>query len=82
MNDFKERQRGEEAKYALDEETKFKIAARRITMVTPCLGKHVPRANRQTVVTPIDAVPKGRAQVFGNRAFMLDRQIRNTAPCI
>ena len=29
MTDFKDRQRGEEAKYALDEETKFKIAARR-----------------------------------------------------
>ncbi len=29
MTDFKDRQRGEEAKYALDEETAFKIAARR-----------------------------------------------------
>ncbi|MBU1757545.1 MAG: DUF1476 domain-containing protein [Alphaproteobacteria bacterium] len=29
MTDFKDRQRGEEAKYAMDEETAFKIAARR-----------------------------------------------------
>lgn len=29
MTDFKDRQRGEEAKYALDEETAFKLAARR-----------------------------------------------------
>lgn len=29
MTDFKDRQRGEEAKYVLDEETAFKIAARR-----------------------------------------------------
>ena len=29
MTDFKDRQRGEEAKYALDEETAFKVAARR-----------------------------------------------------
>ena len=29
MTDFKDRQRGEEAKFAMDEETAFKIAARR-----------------------------------------------------
>ena len=29
MTDFKDRERGEEAKYAFDEETAFKIAARR-----------------------------------------------------
>lgn len=29
MTNFKDRERGEEAKYALDEETAFKIAARR-----------------------------------------------------
>ncbi|MEM7690304.1 MAG: DUF1476 domain-containing protein [Pseudomonadota bacterium] len=29
MTDFKDRQRGEEAKYAMDEETAFKVAARR-----------------------------------------------------
>ena len=29
MSDFKDRQRGEEAKYAMDEETAFKVAARR-----------------------------------------------------
>ncbi|OBX19558.1 aldolase [Erythrobacter sp. QSSC1-22B] len=29
MTDFKDRQRGEEAKYAMDEETAFKLAARR-----------------------------------------------------
>ena len=29
MTDFKDRERGEEAKYALDEETAFRIAARR-----------------------------------------------------
>jgi hypothetical protein len=29
MTDFKDRQRGEEAKFVLDEETAFKIAARR-----------------------------------------------------
>ncbi|MXP14724.1 DUF1476 family protein [Altererythrobacter confluentis] len=29
MTDFKDRERGEEAKYAFDEETSFKIAARR-----------------------------------------------------
>ena len=29
MTDFKDRERGEEAKYAFDEETAFKVAARR-----------------------------------------------------
>lgn len=29
MTDFKDRQRGEEAKFAMDEETAFKLAARR-----------------------------------------------------
>ncbi len=29
MTDFKDRQKGEEAKYAMDEETAFKVAARR-----------------------------------------------------
>lgn len=29
MTDFKDRQRGEEAKFAMDEETAFKVAARR-----------------------------------------------------
>ena len=29
MTDFKDRQRGEEAKYAMDEETTFRVAARR-----------------------------------------------------
>ena len=29
MTDFKDRQRGEEAKYAMDEETAFRVAARR-----------------------------------------------------
>lgn len=29
MTDFKDRQRGEEAKFALDQETAFKVAARR-----------------------------------------------------
>ncbi len=29
MTDFKDRERGEEAKFALDEETAFKVAARR-----------------------------------------------------
>ena len=29
MTDFKDRERGEEAKYAMDEETAFKVAARR-----------------------------------------------------
>ena len=29
MTDFNDRQRGEEAKYAMDEETAFKVAARR-----------------------------------------------------
>jgi len=29
MTDFSDRQRGEEAKYAMDEETAFKVAARR-----------------------------------------------------
>ena len=29
MTSFKDRERGEEAKYAFDEETSFKIAARR-----------------------------------------------------
>ena len=29
MTDFKDRERGEEAKYAMDEETAFRIAARR-----------------------------------------------------
>lgn len=29
MTDFRERQKGEEAKYAMDEETAFRIAARR-----------------------------------------------------
>ena len=29
MTDFQDRQRGEEAKYAMDEETAFKVAARR-----------------------------------------------------
>lgn len=33
MTDFKDRERAEEAKYALDEETAFKIAARRNRLV-------------------------------------------------
>lgn len=33
MTDFKDRQKGEEAKYAMDEETAFKVAARRNRLV-------------------------------------------------
>ena len=33
MTDFKDRQRGEEAKYAMDEESAFKIAVRRNRLV-------------------------------------------------
>ncbi len=33
MTDFKDRERGEEAKYAMDEETAFKVAARRNRLV-------------------------------------------------
>lgn len=33
MTDFKDRERGEEAKFAMDEETAFKIAARRNRLV-------------------------------------------------
>ena len=33
MTDFRDRERGEEAKYAFDEETAFKIAARRNRLV-------------------------------------------------
>ena len=33
MTDFSDRQRGEEAKYAFDEETAFKIAARRNRLI-------------------------------------------------
>ena len=33
MTDFRDRQKGEEAKYAMDEETAFKVAARRNRLV-------------------------------------------------
>ena len=33
MTDFKDRQKGEEAKYAMDEETAFRVAARRNRLV-------------------------------------------------
>ena len=33
MTDFKDRQRGEEAKYAMDEQTEFRVMARRNTLL-------------------------------------------------
>ena len=33
MTDFKDRQRGEEAKFAMDEQTEFKVMARRNTLL-------------------------------------------------
>jgi len=41
MTDFKDRQRGEEAKFALDQETEFKIAARRNRLLGEWAAGHM-----------------------------------------
>ena len=46
------------------------------------LRKLVPRTHELAVVAAVDAVAEGRAQLFGNAARMLDREIGNAAPCI
>ena len=56
MTDFKDRERGEEAKYAMDEETAFKVAARRNRLLgewaagLPTLTPEEPEAYKKAVV--------------------------------
>src|SRR5205085_5782493 len=46
------------------------------------LCEFVPRADRQAIVAPEDAVADRRPQLIGDRALVLDRQIRDAAPRI
>ncbi len=41
--------------------------------------KLIPRANSETIITPINAIAHSSAKVMGDRAFVFDGQIRNTA---
>src|SRR5687767_12327937 len=44
------------------------------------LGEAVPRADKLAVVAAVDPVADERAQLLGDRAFVLDREVRDAAP--
>ena len=48
----------------------------------PLAGEPVPRAGLEAIVAPEDAVADCRAQLKGNGAFQLDRQVRDATPRI
>ena len=46
------------------------------------LGKAVPRTGGETVVSAIQAIADGLAELDGDAALVLDGQIGNAAPCV
>jgi len=45
-------------------------------------GEFIPGADREAIITAIDAIAHGFAKFLWDRAVMFNRQVGNAAPCI
>src|SRR5690606_10829894 len=59
-----------------------KLGPRQEAIVARAPRELVPRADRQAVVAAVDPVADRNAELAGNMLLVLDRQVRNAAPCI